>query len=133
MGLNASSDEWCRRSDVAVKGLEWCMKIVEDIIIWATNAEDIWSRINMVLDRCKAHNITIFRKKLEIGDEIEFAGHIISHRGIKLDSSKFQAIRDFPAPKNIKGRRPRKKNSSAQKMSSSQPRWYSLSTLDGPP
>ena len=55
-----------------------------------------------VLDRCKAHNITISRKKLEIGDEIEFAGHIISHKGIKPYPSKFQAIRDFPAPKNIK-------------------------------
>ena len=43
-----------------------------------------------------------FPEKLEIGDEIEFAGHIISHRGIKPDLSKFQAIRDFPAPKNIK-------------------------------
>ena len=35
MGLNASSDEWCRHSDVAVEGLEWCMKIVDDIIICA--------------------------------------------------------------------------------------------------
>ena len=54
MGLNASSDEWCRHSDVAVEGLDWCMMIVDDIIIWATNAEEMWTRI-----RCKAHNITI--------------------------------------------------------------------------
>ena len=39
MGLNASSDEWCRHSDVAVEGLEWCMKIVDDIIIWATTPD----------------------------------------------------------------------------------------------
>ena len=32
MGLNASSDEWCHHSDVAVEGLEWCMKIVDIII-----------------------------------------------------------------------------------------------------
>ena len=30
MGLNASSDEWCRHSDVAVEGLEWGMRIVDD-------------------------------------------------------------------------------------------------------
>ena len=41
-------------------------------------------------------------KKLEIGEEIEFAGHVISSKGIRPDPSKFQAIRDFPAPKNIK-------------------------------
>ena len=62
MGLNASSDEWCRHSAVAVEGLEWCMKIVDDIIIWATTTEEMWSRINIVLERCKAHNITISRK-----------------------------------------------------------------------
>ena len=82
MGLNASSEEWCRHSDVAVEGLEWCLKIVDDIIIWATSADEMWSRINVVLDRCKAHNITISRKKLKIGVEIEFAGHIVSHKGI---------------------------------------------------
>ena len=62
----------------------------------------MWSRINIVLERCKSHNITISRKKLEIGEEIEFAGHVISSKGIRPDPSKFQAIRDFPAPKNIK-------------------------------
>ena len=102
MGLNASSNEWCCHWDVAVEGLEWCMNIVDNIIIWATNAEEMWSRINIVLGRCKTHNIKISLKKLEIGDEVEFAGHIISHKGIKPDPSKFKAIRDFPAPKNIK-------------------------------
>ena len=41
-------------------------------------------------------------KKLEIGDEIQFAGHIVSHRGIKPDPAKFQAIKDFPTQRNIK-------------------------------
>ena len=57
----------------------------------------MWTRINIVLERCKNHNITISRKKLEIGDEIEFTVHIISHKGIQPDPSKFKAIRDFPA------------------------------------
>ena len=34
-GLNASSDEWCRRSDAVVEGLLWARKIVDDILIWA--------------------------------------------------------------------------------------------------
>ena len=78
------------------------MKIVDDIIIWATTPDEMWTRINIVLERCKSNNITISRKKLEIGEEIEFAGHVISSKGIRPDPSKFQAIRDFPAPKNIK-------------------------------
>ena len=65
------------------------MKIVDDIIIWATTNEEMWSRINIVLERCKSHNITISRKKLEIGEEIEFAGHVISNKGIKPDPSVY--------------------------------------------
>ena len=102
MGLNPSSDEWCRRSDIAVEGLDWCIKIVDDIIIWATTANEMWNRINIFLDRCKAHNITISPKKLKIGYKIEFAGHIVIHKGIRPGTAKFQAIRDFPAPKNAR-------------------------------
>ena len=34
-GFNASSDEWCRRSDAIVDGLIWAKKIVDDVLIWA--------------------------------------------------------------------------------------------------
>ena len=102
MGLNASTDKWCHHSDVAVEGLDCSMKIVDDIIMWAMSADEMWTRINIVLNRCKAHNIMISCKKLEIGDEIEFVGHIVSQKWIRPDPAKFQAIRDFPAPKNIK-------------------------------
>ena len=102
MGLNASSDEWCRHSDVVIEGLEWCMKIVDNIVIWATTTNEMWERIYIVLEKCKVHNITISRKKLEIVEEIEFAGHVVSHRSIQPNPAKYRAIRDFPQPKNIK-------------------------------
>ena len=35
MGLNASSDEWCSRSDVVIEGLPWTRKMVDDILVWA--------------------------------------------------------------------------------------------------
>ena len=31
-GLNASSDEWCHRSDAIIEGLQWSKKIVDDRI-----------------------------------------------------------------------------------------------------
>ena len=36
MGLNASSDEWCRHSEKLIEGLPRAMKIVDDIITWAS-------------------------------------------------------------------------------------------------
>ena len=107
MGLNASSDEWCCKSDIIVEGLPWARKLVDDTIIWANNEEDLVIRTRTVLERCKANNITISRKKFEMGNEIEFAGHIISDTGIKPDEKKFSAIPQFPTPTCIRDVRAR--------------------------
>ena len=46
--------------------------------------------------------ITISRKKLELGNSIHFAGHIISDGGIRPDMEKFAALRNFQQPSNVK-------------------------------
>ena len=46
--------------------------------------------------------ITISRKKLELGDRIHFAGHIISDGGIRPYDDKFAALRNFQQPNNVK-------------------------------
>ena len=101
MGLNASSDEWCCHSDVIIQGLPWARKIVDDTLIWAETEEELLDRTRIVLQRCKENNITISLKKLEMGSEIEFAGHIISPKGIRPDENKYAAIQQFPTPRNI--------------------------------
>ena len=70
MGLNASSHEWCSRSDVVIEGLPWTRKIVDDILIWAESEEELMERMRVILNRCKEHNITISRKKLELGTDL---------------------------------------------------------------
>jgi hypothetical protein len=102
MGLNASSDEWCAHSDKIIEGLSWARKIVDDTLIWATSNEELGERAIIFLDRCRKFGVTISKKKLEAGQEIEFAGHIISKEGIRADDKKYAAIKDFPRPKNVK-------------------------------
>ena len=41
------------------------------------------------------------RKKLEIGDSVEFAGQIVSNKGVRPNPVYLQGISDFPAPKSI--------------------------------
>ena len=76
MGLNTSSDEWCRQSDIITKGLPYTMKIVDDTIIWAENKTQLEERVTTVLQRCEENNITISRKKFEMGNSIHFADHL---------------------------------------------------------
>ena len=37
-----------------------------------------------------------------MGTELGFAGHIVSQNGIRPDDDKYKAIKEFPAPKNLK-------------------------------
>ena len=65
---------------------------MDDTIIWAEDSKQLERRIRQVLENCRRLNITISKKKFEIGEEIEFAGHIISRNGISSDKSKYDAI-----------------------------------------
>ena len=51
-----------------------------------------------VLKRCKENDITISRKKLDLGNSIHFTGHIISDGDIRSDDDKFAALRNFQQP-----------------------------------
>ena len=58
-GLNASSDEWCWRSDIVIEGLPWARKLVDDIILWASSLEELSLRINKIVSRCAASNVIL--------------------------------------------------------------------------
>ena len=101
MGLNASSDEWCRNSDVVIEGLNYAKKIVDDILVWAPDLPTLHTRLRTILRKCKEYNITISRSKFEISRSIIFAGYKVSDTGIGPDPQRTRAIRDFPRPNNI--------------------------------
>ena len=102
MGLSASSDEWCRRSDQVIEGLEGVQKIVDDILVSAPTIETLNDRIRQVLDRCIEKNVVISLKKFQVSHRVKFAGHIISSEGVAPDPERLKAIRDFRAPSSIR-------------------------------
>ena len=64
MGCSASSDEWCKRSDAALSGIPGVHKLVDDILIEAKDYNQLFERIETVLNRCLDSNITISLKKM---------------------------------------------------------------------
>ena len=102
-GLNASSDEWCRRSDIVIEGLPWARKLEDDIILWASSLEELSLRINEIVCRCASSNIILSKKKFVIGDEISFADYMISKDGVKPDATRVRAIKEFPVPTDATG------------------------------
>lgn len=103
MGLNCSGDEFCRRSDKAVAGLKGVLKLVDDILIYGTSYKQLFERVESVLQRCVDHGITLSKKKIEIGTKVTFAGFDVSSEGITPTAERIDAIRDYPAPKNLTG------------------------------
>ena len=49
MGLNASGDEFCARSDEAVEGLDGVVKLIDDILVYAETLEQLFERAENVL------------------------------------------------------------------------------------
>ena len=100
MGLSCSSDEFCRRSDQVIEGIPGVRKLVDDVLVQAPDMKTLEDRINILINRCREHNFTLSRRKLEIGDTVEFAGQIVSKEGVSPDPKYLQGIRDFPAPRS---------------------------------
>jgi len=98
MGLNASSDEFCQRTDAALAGLSGVLKIVDDILIMAETKEELAERIEAVLSRCKDVGITLSRNKVKVGTSMKFAGFIVSSDGAKPDPDKVKAVTEFKPP-----------------------------------
>jgi hypothetical protein len=101
MGLNASGDEYCARGDRALSGLSGVRKIVDDIIIFASDLDELLVRTKEVLQRCKENSITLSLQKAQIGEKVKFAGFIVSSSGISPNPDKIAAISKFPVPSNV--------------------------------
>ena len=101
MGLNSSGDEFCRRTDEAMEGLEGVKKLVDDILIFAPNDEVLFGRIVKVFERCSEWGITLAKAKFQYGNSVKFAGFIVDETGSRPDPIKVSAIKDFPVPKDL--------------------------------
>ena len=66
MGLVHSGDEYCLRGDRILHGVENVLKIVDDIAIFARTAEEFRTRIQELFERCRAHNFTLNKDKIQM-------------------------------------------------------------------
>ena len=104
MGLSSAGDEYNRRGDQALEGLENTRKLVDDVLVHDTSKDiqDHERRVRHFLDRCREAGITLNPSKFTFGaPEVKFAGYIVGREGIKADPEKIEALTKFPKPQNI--------------------------------
>ena len=76
---------------------------MDDILVWAPSILELKIRVDTISHNCQKLNITLSKKKFEIGKQIQFAGYLVEEDGVKPDPDRIQEITDFPKPTNLTG------------------------------
>ena len=102
MGLVSSGDEFCRRVDEAISGIEQLSKVMDDLLVYDETYKEHMQRVYKVLMTCRKHRITLNADKfIFAASEVEWVGYTINEQGRTPTVDKIRALKDFPVPANI--------------------------------
>lgn len=75
---------------------------LDDILIFSKTPEEHLEHVNKVLTALKKARLFAGLDKCAFAmKEVTFLGHIVSGDGIKMDPKKVEAVREWPAPRNV--------------------------------
>jgi hypothetical protein len=87
-----------------VTNFEFVDHYLDDVVIYSRTFEEHLGHIKVVLDRLRDAGLTVKPQKVVFATkEISFLGHVILPGGVKIDPERTRAIREFPAPRYVKG------------------------------
>lgn len=76
----------------------------DDILVYSADWSSHLQHLASVLQVLKVHQFVANRKKCSFGQrQIEYLGHLISHRGVAVDPNKVKSVVNWLVPKNVKG------------------------------
>ncbi|MBW0501605.1 hypothetical protein O181_041320 [Austropuccinia psidii MF-1] len=76
---------------------------LDNIMVFSSSEEDQFKHVASVLQRLRDNNLfSNASKGVFHASSVEYLGYVVSSDGLKMDSSKFQQILNWPQPKNIK-------------------------------
>ena len=104
-GISPAPEEFQRRLEHALEGLDGVKPIFDDILIFGagqTQAEALSDhdiKLRALFERCRTKGIKLNKEKLKLRlPEVKFMGHVICQDGLKPDPDKVQGIREMPTP-----------------------------------
>ena len=98
-GISSISEHYNRRMDEAFAGLSGYRRVVDDVVIYDSDATQHTTHVREFLQRCAECKITLNNDKWEFAKpQVTFAGFMLSENGYRVDTSITQAIANFPTP-----------------------------------
>ena len=89
--------------DRRLKNVPFTVVRVDDILISGRNDEEHLSNLRKVLEILSESGLTLRLSKCSfMQDEVIYCGYVVSKDGVKPVAQKVEAIREAPAPTNVK-------------------------------
>ena len=100
---NAPATSMCLVNNVFSKFLDRLVVVLLDgIIIYSKNEEEHVEHLRLTLKLLRKHKRYARMSKCDVyEDRIHYLGHIISDKGISVDSEKIEAMMSWPAPRKL--------------------------------
>ena len=75
---------------------------MDDILIYSPSEEEQEEHLRVVLELLRAHRLYAKFGKCEFWlGEVKFLGHVVSGKGVSVDTSKVEAVQDWAQPKSV--------------------------------
>ena len=83
--------------------LKECLIYLDDIIIFSKSFDEHIKSLENVFKQLELHGLKLKASKCEFFKaSVQYLGHIVSDKGVQTDPDKISALKDWPAPSNIK-------------------------------
>lgn len=100
-GINCAPDYFSAWFAEIFKDLEKVIVHIDDVLIHTKTREEHEALLTTVFDRLEKAGLTLNKEKCRICvTEIEFLGHVISEKGIKMNEKRASAIAECESPKD---------------------------------
>ena len=109
-GIKSATEEFQRRLDKCLEGLENIAVIHDDIVIFGSGdsieeaTTSHYLAFRALLDRCRECGLKLNKKKLRFKlSKVAYMGHILGADCLQADPEKITAIREMPRPTDVQG------------------------------